>query len=250
MSNNIDLNLSRELSELGLSDKEAQVYITLLAKGDMSAIGVSKYLGLHRQFVYTALDSLAERGFVSRFEGKRTKWHAQNPRRLITLAEIHQRKAADVAERLLALKPIEGGQEFEVSEGEAAFRASMLSSIRNVREGTTVLMICGEWDRYFERAGDAHAAWDSVRIEKRVHFRIIGPESMRASMDEAAATRALTTYRTLPHLEENLINTIVYDDEVVTEIYGDPHLTFSVRNPIIAESQKTFFETLWNLAKD
>lgn len=249
MSINFDLNLLKTLEGLGLSDKESKTYIGLLQGGEMSAITLSRNLGLHRQFVYTALATLKDRGLVVQIGEVRAKWRAQSPRKLISTVEEQQILASRAVEQLLALKEEKAGQEFEVTEGIKSFRAQQLAAIRSAPHGSTVLMICGEWKRYFDRAGDMHDDWDAIRIAKEIKFRMIGPESLRNSMQDSVK-RGLTTYRTLPHLEENLVNTIIYDNEVMTEIYGDPHLTFSVKNPIIAESQKTFFETLWNLAKE
>lgn len=68
---------------------------------------------------------------------------------------------------------------------------------------------------------------------------------MSKSLDKAAATRALTEYRVHPGLEKNLVNTVIYEDSVDFDIYGEPHLTFGIKNPEVAKSQIRFFEALW-----
>jgi len=246
MSKNIDHNLFSTLASLGLNEKEAKVYITLLQKGEMGAIKISQIIGLHRQFVYNALSVLREKGLVVQLGTTRTIWKAQNPRRFIALAEEHERQAKQVVEELLALKEEKAGQEFEVAEGEKAFRSRIIATIRSVPHGSTVRMICGEWGRYFKHAGvEVHAEWDRIRIAKEIKFRILGPASLKGSMTDAVAKRALLEFRTLSGLEENLVNTVIYDDRVDFDIYGDPHVAFSIKNPEVAESQRRFFETLW-----
>ena len=245
MSVNLDLNILETLSSLGFSDKEARVYVGLLQGGEMSAIGVSKATELHRQFVYNALSSLKEKGLVIQIGTTRSKWRAENPRKLIAIAEERESRASKVSEQLLILAHAVH-QEFEVTEGSKAFRARILDTIRKIPRESTVFMICGEWKRYFSLAGEmVHVEWDRIRIAKGVKFRIIGPESMKQSMNQAAATRALTEYRTLSGLEENLVNTVIYTDRVDFDIYGSPHITFSIKNPDVAKSQQKFFETLW-----
>jgi sugar-specific transcriptional regulator TrmB len=247
MSKELDLNLLSDLQKVGLSDKEAAVYIELLTKEDVSPIALSRELGLHRQYVYNALASLQQRGLVVHVDTKRARWKAQSPRKLIVAAEEQATHTERTVEQLLALQGKKKGQEFEIAEGVAAFRALQLASIRKAAHGSTVLMICGEWEQYFERAGTMHGDWDAIRIAKQIPLRMIGPESLKKEMDKSAAG-ALTEYRTLPHLGKNLVNTMIYDNEVVTEVYGQPHLTFSVTNPEVATSQHNFFEALWNLA--
>lgn len=249
MSINFDLNLLSDLDKIGLSDKEAKTYIGLLEGGEMSAITLSRNLGLHRQFVYTALASLKERGLVLQIGTERSRWRAQSPRKLISVAEEQTIRTGRAVEQLLALKEEKAGQEFEVTEGRASFRARQIASIRKAPHKSTVRMICGEWHRYFAQAGDMHEEWDRIRLAKEINFSVIGPESLRLSMNEEAAVRGNATYRVLPGLKENLVNTLIYEEEVVTEMYGEPHITFSIQNPDITKSQKDFFETLWNLSQ-
>lgn len=247
MSKEFDFNLLNDLEKIGLTDKEAVVYMKLLTKEEMSPVVLARELELHRQYVYNALSSLRERGLVVPVGTKRARWKAQSPRKLIVAAEDQATRTERAVEQLLALQGAQKGQEFEVAEGAASFRALQLASIRKAPEKSTVLMICGEWDMYFERAGTMHADWDAIRIAKQIPFRMIGPESLVREMGKSAAG-AITEYRTLPHLGKNLVNTMIYDNEVVTEVYGQPHLTFSVTNQEVAVSQRNFFEALWNLA--
>jgi sugar-specific transcriptional regulator TrmB len=247
MSKNLDLNLLQDLEKLGLSDKEAKVFIGLLEGGEMSAIALSRNLNLHRQYIYTALASLKARGLVVQLGTERSKWRAQSPRKLMSVAEEQTIRAQRAVEHLLALKEEKAGQEFEVTEGRASFRARQLASIRKAPHESTVRIICGEWEQYFKLAGEMDREWDAIRVAKGIYYKLIGPESLKESMSKYTGA-GLFEYRTLPHLKQNLLNTVIYENEVVTEVYGEPHITFGVTNPEVAQSQKEFFETLWNLA--
>ncbi len=250
MSKSIDLNGDFGLETLGLADKEARVYLALLKGGEMSAIALSTGLELHRQFVYNALRSLQTKGLVVQLGKTRSKWRAQNPRKLVALAEEQELRAEKISDQLLALMRQPSGQEFDVTEGIRAFRSRILATIRKIPPTSTVSMICGEWMRYFALAGDdVHAEWDRIRIAKGISFRVIGPAAMETSFTTAAARRALMEYRVLEGMKENLVNTVIYEDRVDFDMYGEPHVTFSIKNPAIAQSQQKFFETLWKLGK-
>lgn len=249
MSNFIDPNIALQLSHFGLNDKESSVYVHLLSRDEASAIEISRALQMHRQFVYNALEALEDKGLVLRVQEKHSKWKAAAPRALVAMAEVQQLRAAKLSEELRALMKIGVGQEFEVSEGNAAFRAHSLELMRKTPPNTTTLLFCGEWDKYFEHIGEqTHAENERVRIMKNISYRMVGPASFSKAMSEAAQSRSLLECRILPGLEANLVNTLVYEDTVDFEIHGEPHIGLSIKNKLVAEGQRRVFETLWNLA--
>ncbi len=251
MSNYVDPNVAEGLAAFGLGEKESAVYVELLRGGEMSAISISKRVELHRQFVYNALAMLKEKGLVVQIGETRSLWRAQNPRKFMAIAEEQGLRAAKLSEQLLALAPHKVGQEFEVSEGTAAFRTRSIENVRKAPHDSTILMITGQWEKYFERAGEImHAEWERVRIAKNITFRMICPRSFKTAMEKDAENRLLTEYRIFPGLEESLVDTVIYNDHLDIEMYGEPHLTFSIKNPEVAASQKKFFEALWEKSEE
>lgn len=250
MSKSIDPNIISELSHFGLNDKDSRVYVQLLSAGEASAIELSRKLDMHRQFVYNALASLEEKGLVLRTPESRSRWRATAPRALLAMAEVQQMRAAKLSETLGSLAKMGGGQEFQISEGNAAFRAHSTEYIHKLPPGSVILLFCGAWDKYFEHIGErTHAENERVRVLKNISYRMIGPLSFGEAMSDAVATRQLLDCRILPGLEDNLVNTLVYGDTVDFEINGEPHVGFSIKNKLVADGQRRVFETLWNLAR-
>src|SRR3989344_3982433 len=61
------------LKQIGLTDYEAEVYLTLLANGQLSAYELAEKAGLYRQVTYDVLKRLGEKGFVSSVTEGKTK---------------------------------------------------------------------------------------------------------------------------------------------------------------------------------
>ena len=85
MSKNLDDNKNKELlvhlEQLGLSDKEARVYLALLPRQDTGTSNLIRATGLHGQFVYAALDRLEELGLAKHVIQNGRKKFSAGPRR-------------------------------------------------------------------------------------------------------------------------------------------------------------------------
>ncbi|MDO8490100.1 MAG: helix-turn-helix domain-containing protein [bacterium] len=62
--------LIEDLIRLGLSEKEAQIYLSLLERGDAKAAEISRATAMQRPTVYDILSKLQREGFVSSYEKK------------------------------------------------------------------------------------------------------------------------------------------------------------------------------------
>jgi len=78
--------LSQELIKLGLSDKEAKVYLASLELGYDTVLNISKKAAINRPTAYFILESLQKKGIVTTFEkDKKTYFAAESPDKLVTL---------------------------------------------------------------------------------------------------------------------------------------------------------------------
>ncbi|MCI0532805.1 BlaI/MecI/CopY family transcriptional regulator [bacterium] len=80
--------LEKYLEEIGLSDKEAAVYVSLLSVDHASVLDIAGKTKIKRPTVYVTLESLAKKGLVSETQvGKKTHYQAEAPERLLTFVE-------------------------------------------------------------------------------------------------------------------------------------------------------------------
>jgi sugar-specific transcriptional regulator TrmB len=75
--------LKKSLLELGFSDKEGEVYISMLELGPASVQDIAKKAGVNRSTTYVMIESLKRRGLLSTFErGKKIYFSAESPEKL------------------------------------------------------------------------------------------------------------------------------------------------------------------------
>lgn len=90
--------LKKELQQIGLQEKEAQVYVASLELGQGTVQQIAIKAGLKRPTTYVIIEDLMNRGLISSFyEGKKQFFVAENPKHLMDLLrheieEIEARK--------------------------------------------------------------------------------------------------------------------------------------------------------------
>lgn len=99
------MDTAESLIELGLTDREAVLYIELLRRGGASANDAAKAIGVKRTTVYPVLRAMAKKGFVTQYirNGKRV-YHAQRPRRL---ASVFEKRLHRFEESIISLEHID-----------------------------------------------------------------------------------------------------------------------------------------------
>ena len=98
--------LEKYLEELGLSDKEAAVYLALLTFENAAPSTIAEKTKLNRSTVYVVLESLEKKGLASETNvGKTIHYQAAAPERLETYVEQQKLKLEEMERRLSDIIP-------------------------------------------------------------------------------------------------------------------------------------------------
>jgi sugar-specific transcriptional regulator TrmB len=255
MSTNLDETegklLLKRLEEVGLSDKEARVYVALLPHKDVGSSKLIQATGLHGQFVYDALEKLEAKGLAKHVVQRgRKKFTAGSPARILSLLEEKRLSAQSIVRQLQERYAGAHEQDFEVYQGESAFIAHQMEQMRALPERSTLDVIAAETEKYmatFEMYGMAEE-YERVRTEKKIHVRYIGTEAQRARLESMDKERECWTYKILPGHCVGLMSIEIHPSAVNFVTYGEPILDYTVLNAEIANGYRQFFESLWNLS--
>jgi predicted DNA-binding transcriptional regulator len=93
--------IARELEKLGLSDKEALVYVASLELGPSPVQVIARKAEVNRATTYVMIEALLQKGLMSTFDkGKKTMYTAEKPERLHRIVH-HERAAVDEKESVI-----------------------------------------------------------------------------------------------------------------------------------------------------
>lgn len=94
------------LQEIGLSDKEASVYVALLAVDNDSVVDLATKTKINRTTIYPVLESLAKKGLISEVKvDKKVRFQAEPPERLETFVERVKLQITEQQKRLKDIIP-------------------------------------------------------------------------------------------------------------------------------------------------
>jgi len=246
--------LKNLLIDVGLKEKEADVYIAILALGQGTASKIARKAHIVRTTVYDILSSLFDKGLVT-LTGKEPKqeYVAESPDNLkIYLKSRLGQMQTDLedAERELIpqLKSIHNvGNRPKVMfyEGEEGMRKvyeDTLTSHEPIRAyadiGNMYRGLPGYFPEYFKR-----------RAERNIKIRAIIPNSKegreRQSCDQEELRESALVPESMFHFTPE-IN--IYDNKVMIASWREK-LGIIIESAEIAEAMKTIFELSWEEAK-
>ena len=244
-----DLNLLDVLKEIGLSDKEAQVYLTLLELNESLPSTISRKSGIKRPTVYVILEQLKERGIVSHFKkGKLLFYRAADPHAIL---DDQTRKLEDfkgVLPDLMNLK--------------TRFGATPQMSIFEGKEGIIQVME----DSLTAQSGEI-LCWSNADLAVNTLLKDYHPNYLRNKVEKGIWTKCLFVLdevgvgfksRSKEELREvffipkdkfpfdNEIN--IYDDKMSIISHVD-NVGVIIQNQAIANTQKSIFNFAFEYAK-
>jgi len=239
----------KELQDMGLSEKEAKVYLAALEVGRATADQLAKQDKIVRSTTYVQLDSLMKAGLMSTYEeGKKTYFAPESPELLRRLL-IKQKEDLGAKERGLAhllpelMRQFDGAGErpmvrfFSGKEGIATMRDSILEAkdkkilVLHSFDALAAVFSEAERDEYSKR-----------RSSKGITARVIYNNKGGPFSDGLHATNR-------HHVAEDTLKVtndiVIFDDKVAIANLQGTLFGVLIENKQIAESLRSVFEFMW-----
>lgn len=247
-------SLLEKLSEFGLSDKEAAIYLALLELGTVTASDVSEKSGVNRSSTYVVLESLLKQGLVSlSYKNSIKRYAAAPPERFLQIAEESIKKYTQIVGTMRSvlpeLKSIYKGvgvkpkiQFFEGKEGLISAYEDTLTSHETIRAYASIESMHATLPGYFPEYYQRRAAND-------IAIRSIHPDTKEA--------RDRVLHDTEENRESLLVPKDKYNFSPEVNIYDTKVVFMSLKEQfaLIIESQelanvmKRIFDLSWEEAK-
>ncbi len=173
----MDKDIVKVLEEIGLSGKEAEVYMALLKLGEASASRISEIAQLNRITTYVLLKSLGEKGFCSVYVRNNIQYFKPTkPEGIIGLLEERKDKIKSIMPLLKEEeKLIEGKPEVSMFEGKRGI-SSMLDTLLRDAESERIVRVYGNYSIAEKVVEYQSLSWRKRRVAGKIQIRAIVDE--------------------------------------------------------------------------
>lgn len=250
----------KELMNLGLSEKEAAVYLASIQLGPSPVQKISRKAKVNRATTYVIIDSLKEMGLMSSYEeGKKTFFVAEKPKRLIGYFEEKERALKEKIDVIKQIVPeleslyndFSDRPRVKYFEGVEGLKSVYNDFSEGQREGDIIyaFLPLDEFRRSVLNKGLSVAR--KKRVNKKIYFKAIYTSKGGRNLEyEEESKRSL--------IECIFIDYAKYPFEGGVNIYGDKIFMIDykgklggivIENKTLARVFKSLFEIVWDCNK-
>lgn len=248
------IKIEEKLTRFGLNKREIQVYLAVLKASECSIGAIEKSTNLHRQIIYNAAESLAEKNLLTVVkQGGRRRFIAADPESFEQLALKQLEDSRELSKELSKFKSDVGfSGDAKLYKGHKEIQRYYLDATSNQPLKSVVDIIGVESKRFFEifpKDSMALNLLEQRRIERRVRWRIL----LSGSAEEESSLNRGRTLLDFRLINKNIvvpIDLMIWRDHVGILMYGEPPSVLDIPGDKAARGFRKYFSLLWENGKE
>lgn len=253
MVNTSKIQLKKKLTEnLGFSEKKAQIYLSLLELGEVTASQVAKSASIKRTTVYNILPELVSDGLVRSVKHQKQEiYFIEDVRDLKFRLEEKTKIIDSIIPDLDALHKITTSHPQVVFfEGEGGMRKLYQDVVNELRPGDTYRMVVGTQNFKDILPHESIDDYIKQRIKKNVRIQIISEASEVALEWQRSQAQDLREVRFLKDIKNHFhADMKIYNNKVAFVSYKENFLGVVIESDEISKLQTALFDKVWQEIK-
>ncbi len=242
-------NLIQNLVNVGITDKEARVYITLLQLGKASAYSIAEKSGLKKPTTYVILDELIKKGLVMMIPRvKKQQYIAKSPEEFFAAAEERLALAKKALPELLSIADSERVKvQTLFYEGVKGVEESLYFQMKEMKDKEIVGFYATAEDATPELM-DVFTPWPVKARENGVTIKILTPEDESTKEFLEYDKKYGHVIKTLPKDVYHSKVSLEAGDDFVRIVLFKPPQALIIKSPELASTVRQIFNMIWNKA--
>jgi sugar-specific transcriptional regulator TrmB len=251
--------IEKALTDIGLSNKEARLYLACLRLGSQTASGIARYAGLNRTTVYDLFDGLIKKGLATKIDkGAAVYFQVLDPKNLISYLEREkteyarkiEKKKQEIEEILPAIQSIESTattkpkvQFFEGEKGMREAYEDTLTSAGPIRAYANVEEMHKGLPEFFPE-------YYQRRHDKNIAVRAISPDNALSKERHKHDREELREMILIPKEQYSFSPELnIYNDKVLIASWREK-MAIIIQSEEIADLHRKIYDLVWNKLSD
>ena len=243
LSNLIDKMIEEILKEIGLNEKEIQVYLVILEKGICKVEKILERVQIPRTTIYGILDSLIKKGFVScTYQGKIKHFQTAEPKEILKIEEEKLRKLKEVIPELEKRKTSVGEKpNIEMYSGKKGIQVIYEKILEEKKEisgyGNTEL---------FDKLLEFYAPnYISRRKKQKMFFSLITNKTKESEEMKKKDKEELRKTKFIQEMGNLKIGTYIFGENIAFIVFSKQEpFGVLIKNKDIADAQREIFNLI------
>lgn len=253
--NEVQQNLYTSLKELGLTESEANLYITSLALGPATIVALAEHLNMPRPNVYKVIAGLEEHGLAKFSERKRhARTFVVEPPTVVleklrekreAVARLDQTLVGAMPDLLALYHQGETPTKIKVLQGKDQW---MKMFFQVLEETKGPVRFFGSADAFIGMISwETEKEWIAGRLQRGIHINVLLTPGADATTLRANDEKELRTTR-LYHGKSVVTGFMLYANKVIIWQPKAP-LAVHIEDEFIVQMLGSVFDSLWEYAK-
>ncbi len=232
------------LKAIGLTERQAKVYLACLESGTLSIQELSRKLQIARSSCEATLEQLHKKGFISVYKHKTVRRYSpEDPRNLARLEGEKNRLLQNTLPELLGSylknKTIPTVRMYPGKDG-------MNTVLEEILSEADALCGFGSVDDLYNMLGDTFPNFTKRRIQKKIPVKIVLKDTLKARQRQRLGSQELREVRLIRDVGDFTNLLFMWKSKIALFSFGNESIVVVLESKDLAIGQRAMFDFIWN----
>lgn len=229
------------LEEIGFTNSEIKVYLSLLELGKSSAGEILKKSNINNSMLHLSLNNLIKKGFIGYTKkGKNRVYKASEPESLLEYIEDKKIELNKILPELKKKeKRVEEKEYTEIFEGLKGISTALNTLISDAKKGDEFLFFSSSIAEKDKEIQEFYSLFDGKRNNKKLITKGIAPKRLKEIFEKRKIKNMKYTDFPIPE------NQGICNEKIVIFSWEENPKAILISSRTIARKQRDFFNEYW-----
>src|SRR3989338_5531194 len=239
--------LNDTLRDIGLSEKEATIYLASLSLGSSTVLKIARRSNMKRTTVYSVIDTLKEKGLIRiDLKGLKQKYIAENPEKLEVMLERRANEFQNKLPEFMALYKLKGEEStIKYYTGLEAMKNIYMDTLKEIKIHEDYLVIANQ-EKWYTLQSEFAQKFIEAQAKLKINICLLFQDSPIAREQKKFEKNFNRKIKILPAGTPLNVDTLLLPNKLIVLELTPPYMTVVIENKSLIELHREMFELIWH----